>query len=152
LVRTPFKDDQGMFSPDGRALAHVSNETGELQVYARGFPDTSRRIRVSTDGGTEPVWAHKGGELFYRRGQQYFSVPMNTAGDTLKAGLPTLLFTGAYIVASVVPGFPSYDVSPDDRRFLMVARADDTPRPTRLEITLGWTEELARRLDLVAPR
>ena len=44
LVRTPFKDDQGMFSPDGRALAYVLNETGELQVYARAFPDTTRRI------------------------------------------------------------------------------------------------------------
>jgi len=53
----------------------VSNETGQLEVYVRTFPDTSRRARVSTDGGTEPVWARGGGELFYRRGRSYFSFP-----------------------------------------------------------------------------
>ena len=64
-----------MFSPDGRALAYVSDETGQLQVYVRPFPDAGRRTRISAEGGTEPVWSHRGDELFYRNGRQYLSVP-----------------------------------------------------------------------------
>ena len=33
LVRSQFKDDQPALSPDGHALAYVSDETGKLEVY-----------------------------------------------------------------------------------------------------------------------
>jgi dipeptidyl aminopeptidase/acylaminoacyl peptidase len=146
LVRTPFKDDQPAFSPDGGALAYVSDETGQLEVYIRTFPDTSRRVRVSTDGGTEPVWARRGGEIFYRSGRRYFSVPVKI-GESIQVGRPLLLFEGDYVVAAEIPGAPSYDVAPDGQRFLMVARASETPQPRRLELVLGWAHELERRLS-----
>jgi serine/threonine-protein kinase len=146
LLRTPFKEDQAAFSPDGRALAYVSDETGQLQVYVRGFPDAGRRARVSTDGGTEPVWSRRGDELFYRNGRQYLSVPVTTKGGQIGVGRPSLMFEGDFLVASLIPGFPSYDVMPDGQRFIMVARAGDTPRPLRLDVVLGWATELQRRL------
>ena len=146
LIRTPFKEDQPMFSPDGRALAYVSDETGELQVYLRSFPYTGRRVQVSTEGGTEPVWSRRSNELFYRKGRQYFSIPVTTTSDPIRVGRPTRMFEGDFEVASLFPGFPSYDVTPDGQRFVMVTRADDTPRPVRLEVVLGWVQDLERRL------
>jgi dipeptidyl aminopeptidase/acylaminoacyl peptidase len=151
LIRTKFNEDQPMFSPDGRALAYVSDETGQRQVCLRSFPDTSRRVRVSTDGGTEPVWSPRGDELFYRNGRQYFSVPI-TPGDESRAGRPSLMFEGDFVVASQIPGAPSFGVAPDGKRFVMVARAGETPRPVRLDVVLGWAQDLERRLGPAGSR
>jgi hypothetical protein len=40
---------------------------------------------------------------------------------------------------------------PDGQRFVMVVRAGDTPRPLRLDVVLGWSTELQRRLALRKP-
>jgi Tol biopolymer transport system component len=146
LIQTPFKDDQPMLGPNGRALAYVSDETGRLEVYVQPYPSLGRRVRISTTGGTEPVWSRRGTELFYRSGRQYFSVPVSQAGETITVGRPFLMFEGDYVVSSIFPGVPSYDVSPDGQRFLAVARASDTPRIERLEVVLEWPRELERRL------
>ena len=150
LIRTQFKEEQPAFSPDGRALAYVSDETGKLEVFLRGFPETGRRVRVSVNGGTEPVWSRRGDELFYRVDRQYFAVPVTTT-DPIRVGRPALMFEGDFVVASVVPGTPSYDVAPDGQRFVMVARAGDTPRPLRVDVVLGWVRDLERRLRPAQP-
>jgi len=54
--------------PDGRWVAYVSNESGRLEVYVRAVPGTGGPLQLSLDGGTEPVWAASGRELFYRNG------------------------------------------------------------------------------------
>ena len=53
------------FSPDGRWIAYVSNESGQAEVYVRSVSGEGLR-RVSADGGAEPVWRRDGGELYYR--------------------------------------------------------------------------------------
>ncbi len=147
LVQTPYEDDQPVFSPDDRALAYVSDESGQRQVYVRPFPGPGRRLPVSIDGGTEPVWSRLGTELFYRDGRRYFAVPVHVNdGGALEVERPALLFEGDFVIPSVIPGAPSYDVAPDGRHFLMVARASDTPWPERLDVVLGWTDELAARV------
>jgi Tol biopolymer transport system component len=51
------------FSPDGRWMAYSSNETGQYEVYLRSFPDGSRKLAVSNQGGGNPAWSHDGREL-----------------------------------------------------------------------------------------
>src|SRR5258706_7857181 len=54
------------FSPDGRWLAYTSNETGQDEIYVVPFPNTSAgKWAISAGGGTEPLWAHHGGEVFF---------------------------------------------------------------------------------------
>ena len=66
LMRTAFAEGLGEISPDGRWLAYQSNESGQDQIYVRPFPDVnSGRSQVSPGGGTKPVWARDGRELFY---------------------------------------------------------------------------------------
>jgi eukaryotic-like serine/threonine-protein kinase len=146
LIQTPFKEDQPMISPDGGAMAYVSDETGRMEVYLRRFPDLGQRARVSIEGGSEPVWSRRGDELFYRNDRQYFSVPVALASGSIRVGRPSRLFEGDFLHASLFPGHPSYDVTPDGQRFVAVTRSDDTPRPARLEVVLGWVEDLERRL------
>ncbi len=63
---TSASENNPAVSPDGRWLAYQSNKTGRYEVYARPFASPGEgEIVVTTDGGTRPVWARDGRELFY---------------------------------------------------------------------------------------
>lgn len=70
LLGTPASERSARFSPDGKWLAYVSDETGEFQVYVIPFPGPGPRIPVSVDGGLSPIWSSDGKELFFRRGSK----------------------------------------------------------------------------------
>jgi serine/threonine-protein kinase len=145
LVRTRANEDQPMFSPDGRTLAYVSDESGQRQVYVRPFPEPGRRTLISTEGGTEPVWSRRGDELFFRNARQYFSVPI-VAGDSSRPGRPSLMFAGEFVAQGGIPGAPSYGVAADSQRFIMVQRLADAQRPMRLDVVLSWVRDIEGRV------
>jgi eukaryotic-like serine/threonine-protein kinase len=59
-MSTPAYEGGGQFSPDGRWIAYASDESGQMQVYVRPFPGPDRKVPVSTQGGTQPLWSPKG--------------------------------------------------------------------------------------------
>jgi Tol biopolymer transport system component len=71
FLETPFRESQGVFSPDGRWVAYQSDESGRGEIYVRPFPPgaTSTAARgqwqVSTEGGINPVWRPDGKEVYY---------------------------------------------------------------------------------------
>jgi serine/threonine-protein kinase len=66
LVQTSFNERNGILSPDGRWLAYEADDSGSFEIYVRPFPDVnSGRLQVSTSGGTQPLSARNGRELFY---------------------------------------------------------------------------------------
>ena len=66
LVQTPFSERNGEVSPDGRWLAYDANDSDRFEIYVRPFPDVTKGVwPVSTDGGSRPLWARNGQELFY---------------------------------------------------------------------------------------
>ena len=66
LLQTPFTERNGDISPDGRWLAYQADDSGQPEVYVRPFPDVNGgHWQVSTGGGTRPLWAPNGQELFY---------------------------------------------------------------------------------------
>jgi hypothetical protein len=54
FLRTEFIESQGQFSPDGRWIAYVSDESGQHEVYVRPFPAGASKWKVSSNGGREP--------------------------------------------------------------------------------------------------
>ena len=52
LIQSSFSTRQGRFSPDGRWLAYVSDESGKDEVYVEGFPGRENKLEVSSSGGT----------------------------------------------------------------------------------------------------
>jgi eukaryotic-like serine/threonine-protein kinase len=144
LLATTFEEENAEVSPDGRWLAYESNESGQLEVYVRPFPKIDAgRWQVSTGGGSQPVWAHNGRELFYRSGDAVMSVPVETSA-TFTFRNPVMLFKGDY-AASL--GGRNYDVSSDGKRFLMLkvgASAAAQAPPARFTVVENWTEELKR--------
>jgi serine/threonine-protein kinase len=141
FLETPFREPFGAVSPDGRFLAYVSNESGAWGVYVRPFSGSGGKWQISTDGGTQPVWARSGGELFYRNRDKMMAVRIETEPQ-FRAGKPTVLFAGNFHLPDST--FPQYDVTPDGERFVMIQ--DTESFPTRIEVVLNWHEELRARV------
>jgi len=140
FLRTPFDESNLVFSPDGRWVAYQSNESGRDEVYLQPFPGPGSKVLVSTEGGQAPLWSHDGRELFYRSGDRMMAVAVTTQ-PTLRALKPDVLFEKP---AWMQPFLRDYDVSSDGRRFLMVKEDEQVTTATRVNVVLGWTEELKR--------
>ncbi len=120
LVVTDSDETSPTLSPDGRWLAYVAgNDMDGYDVYVRPFPNTDDGVwPVSTDLGTEPVWAHSGRELFYRRlGGDFMSVEV-LPGPTFVTGERRVLFSAQGFRSA--GSHQQYDVTPDDQRFVMI--------------------------------
>jgi Tol biopolymer transport system component len=143
VVATRFSEISPALSPNGRWLAYVSNETGEDEIYMVPFLNTGMAKRaISEGGGTEPVWSHRGSELFYRNASgNLVAVEVNTS-PTFSLGRTTVLFPAAKFTSNRFN--PQYAVARDDRRFLMV-RPLETGSPDKLIFVQNWVEALKTR-------
>jgi eukaryotic-like serine/threonine-protein kinase len=92
LVKTPFREDHARFSPDGRSLVYVSDESGRPEVYVRAFPITPERLQMSTDGGVMPLWAADGRKVFYRTPTALMEVGVTRSAAGLGVSTPQQLF------------------------------------------------------------
>jgi Tol biopolymer transport system component len=150
LIRTPFIEINPEISPDGRYLAYQPNESGPSEIYVRPFPKVNDgRWQVSTAGGTSPLWAQNGRELFYLDlANTLTAVPVQTSGAKFTAGNPASVLDTAYAEA---PGNSRpFDVSPDGQRFLMIKEVagDQDAKPAGLVVVLNWLEELRQRVPV----
>ena len=139
IVTGPASEIQPRFSPNGGWIAYQSNETGRPEIYVRPFPDAGARVQVSTEGGTEPVWAHSGRALFYRTSAGIVSVAVTT-GATFSLGERRVVLPGDYLTD---PSHSNYDVSPDGNQFLMLKQAGAAATPI---IVHNWGRELREKL------
>ena len=138
---TPFEEHSPKFSPDGRWIAYVSNESGREEVYARPFPGPGGKWALSTAGGSEPVWSSDGSELYYRSPEGMMGIPVDTNG-ALRAGKPRVLFDDTFQHHFL--GVANYDVAPESGRFVMVEPNQESSGPAQLKVVLNWAEELER--------
>ncbi len=90
-------------------------------MYIRPFPNVDDgKWQVSTSGAQAPLWAHSGRELFYvDADRNMMVVPVPAAGPS-QMGARTKLFTlGNDILLHPNEWYTPFDISPDDKRFLM---------------------------------
>ena len=127
------------FSPNGRWLAYVSNESGQNEVYLRTASGEERGQRVSSAGGMEPVWASDGSELFYREGDRMMAVAL--PGDTTRPAQPRRLFEGEFTRGTM--DSPNYDIMPDGQRFVMVQRPRQESAEPKLHVLINWFATLS---------
>lgn len=145
LLATEHDERNAALSPDGRFMVFESDLSGgRFEVFIRPFPDVNAtQVKVSTAGGTEPVWSPAGGEVFYVADNKLMAVPVNTARG-LELGKPVALFdTTPYFFGGVGR---NYDVARDGKRFVMVKiPAGEQGRSLPITIVLNWVEELRAR-------
>ena len=118
------------------------------EIFVRPFPNTNAgRWQISTRGGSAARWAHSGRELFFEAPSGDLMVVTITPGPTFAPGEPRLLFPngGAFWGSNIVP---YYDLTPDDKRFLMVrlAAVNQAPGAGQLVVVDNWDEELRTKM------
>jgi hypothetical protein len=132
LVQTEHNESTGRFSPDGRWLAYVSDESGESNVFVQPFAGPGAAQRISPSGGTQPVWRQDGGELFYLEpGGRLMAVP--TGGSRFDPGEPVELFRFSTLA---LDGELPVAVADNGQRFLVLERIGDLPP---LKLVQNWT-------------
>ena len=138
VLATPADEGAPALSPDGRALAYVSDQSGQPEVYVVPLSDPRRVTRVSSAGGSEPVWRKDGTELYFRSGTQMLVASVRTQPSiAVQAAQP--LFSGRFETGAAWR--PAFDVSRDGMQFLMVRAAERQEPGRELRIFLGWKPE-----------
>jgi serine/threonine-protein kinase len=128
-----------VFSPDGRFLAFVSDETGQEEVYVLPFPGRGPKYLVSKGGGREPVWSRDGREIYYRAGRAMMAAALDR-GERFGVESPQKLFEGSYNFEPL-SAHPVYDISREGR-FLMVKSLSPPRYPTKIEVVLNWFDDV----------
>ena len=152
FAATRFAEGSPKFSPDSRWIAYSSNESGRNEIYAQAYPGPGPKLQISIGGGTDPVWARNGKELFYRNGDNMMVVEIRLQ-PSLAPGKPRVLWTGPYARGLSSQCSPAgatnsnYDVTPDGQRFLMIQEEEDGLIATQINVVPNWPEELKRQLQ-----
>jgi Tol biopolymer transport system component len=149
LVMTPFNDNRGQVSPDGKWLAYDSNESGQSQVYVKPFPAGESKWQVSSGSGLTgfyPRWRGDGRELFYMDlagGGKLMAVEIAANGAALEFGTPTPLFDSGFsnLGGERIPG-EAYAVSSDGQRFLIPRPAANVASISPIAVVLNWVESI----------
>jgi serine/threonine-protein kinase len=127
------------FSPDGRWLAYLSDESGRHEVYVRRFPGPGGRRQVSANGGAEPHWSKDGRAIYYRQRHELLRVPVELRGESFTAG-PAVPVAGVQI-ASANPR--TYGITADGRILFLVHVADNSDAGSPV-LVRGFARELER--------
>jgi Tol biopolymer transport system component/tRNA A-37 threonylcarbamoyl transferase component Bud32 len=153
LVRTEYVEDSASVSPDGRWLAYRTTRSGRGEIWVQATTG-SAPVRVSQNGGREPVWSRDGRELFYLEGNKMIALAVKP-GQEFSFSAPTILFDQPYFHGfgaagnTFIDALRSYDVSRDGR-FVMIPPAGNpnvsATAPPGIVVVQNWTEELKQRV------
>ncbi|MEQ1758182.1 MAG: protein kinase [Vicinamibacterales bacterium] len=158
FLKTPFRETQGAFSPDGQWVAYQSNESGRDEVYVRPFVSPSPQAsadksgtsasapataggqwQVSTEGGIHPVWRRDGKELYYLNPVGAMMAAPIATGATFSPGAPVVLFPTRIVGGGLDGGIGrQYDVAPDGRILINTALPGDAAPITLIQ---NWQPE-----------
>ena len=142
FLRTEFNEGQGQFSPDGRWMAHTSDESGRREVYVLAFPVPGGKVQISTAGGEFPKWRNDGKEIFYLApDRRLMAVPVQP-DSTLAVGKSRALFETRIFSVGGIPYVP-YCVSAGGQRFLVNTTAEES-NSSPMTVVLNWTAALKK--------
>jgi serine/threonine protein kinase len=142
FLNTQANERLGRFSPDGRWIAYVSDESGTNEVYVQTFPASGGKWQVSTNGGYHIAWARNGKELFYiSSDKKMMAVNVKTEGTTFERGTPKVLFD-RHIPSFNTP-LAQFAVTRDGQKFIVANPVgENTSAP--ITVALNWTADLKR--------
>jgi serine/threonine-protein kinase len=134
VVRTLFDESHARFSPDGRWLAYMSNESGRWDVFVRPVDGSSSRVQVSTSGGAWPCWSVDGRTLYFSVGGQAAAAAIQLS-PAIRVSTPM-----------IIPGRDDLQLAGGhaDLNRVLVRQGGAAPSRRILRVVIGWFTELRR--------
>jgi Tol biopolymer transport system component len=123
FLQTPADERAPAFSPDGRWLAYMSDESGTYQIYVRAFPDKGGKWQISNSGGAYPMWSRTGHELFFEALDNHIMVAAYTVkGDSFVADKPRKWSEKQ--LGGTINAAKNVDLAPDGKRIVALMQVE----------------------------
>src|SRR5262245_51369328 len=117
LRATPVNEGSPQFSPDGRWIAYIANDSGRNEIYVRPFPGPGGKWQISNGTSDDPTWSPKKGEFFFALGSGAIMRMLYTVeGESFRAEKPELWAAGPFAARPRTPS-RDLDLHPDGKRF-----------------------------------
>ena len=133
IVQTRFNEHWARFSPNGEWIAYQSIESGVKEIYVQRFRDGAFKTRVSTNGGSVPVWSADGSKIYYTGP---FSVVDVSLHDAVRASPPRPMFERPVDLINY-----TFTVFPDGRGVISVRGIEGT-QWQHIELLVDWDTAL----------
>jgi dipeptidyl aminopeptidase/acylaminoacyl peptidase len=135
---TEFDESDGRFSPDGKWVAYISNETGEYEIYIKStLSGNNRSWRVSTSGGSLPRWGRNQNELFFlTKDNKIVSVTLRFTASAVEVTAVKPLFNAPVFVFD-------YDFSPKKNLFVF-NQAIIPQKSSIINLVVNWDAGLKK--------
>ena len=137
------RQQNAVFSPDGRWVIYESDESGRSEIYLQPYPPSPNvKFQITRDGGSHPMWIGK--EVLFVNGGTLFSVGIETQPSPRFSEKVRLPITG--FIQAAGSSNRNYDVTSDGQQFVMNfppgQTAADSGPPAQIQAVLGWFQEL----------
>jgi eukaryotic-like serine/threonine-protein kinase len=146
ILHTPFRESTAVFSPDGRELAFIADDSGRPEIYVQSFESadpprvTGERRLVSHNGALYLRWQRDGRAIFYLgTDNRVYTVPISSGAQ--RFGAPTPLFRVPAEARAVLPHAFGFDVADDGRFLVPTLRSSDQPS---FVVVQNWEQSLKR--------
>ena len=138
VVRSGANEWFARFSPDGRWIAYVSDESGRDEVYVQAFPSGATKFAISTTGGTQPAWRRDGRALYYLSFDNHLmQADIRVTGSALEAATTSALFqVPLYSRGTTQSSTWLFEPNADGSRFI-VAKPNQGSRPSAIDLLIG---------------
>jgi serine/threonine protein kinase len=139
-LQTEFDEFGGRLSPDGKWVLYESDDSGKHEVYVRPLRGSGGKLLVSAAGGLMAEWSHDGKEIFYlSANNELMAAKVTQNGSELAIDVARTLFQ-----TQAESFLPSFDVSPDGRRFIIVT-ATPQKSPSPITVVVNWNAGLKKQ-------
>jgi len=136
LVATGSSERLPRVSYDGQLMAYESDQSGQFEVYVKRLLGSGPAVRVSVNGGRQPLWSRNGRRLIYGSGGQVLAADLGNDPTPRVTARSVLLDHGFVLLNSI---HQNYDVMPDGTHFLFPASRE----ADEVVVVRGWKRELS---------
>ena len=149
FIATPANESTPKFSPDGRWVAYLSDESGRSEVYVQEFPGPGGKWQISSGAheAKPPIWARDGREIYYLADDRFMSVPVET-DPSFSPGTPKELFVNPSLLIGGSAGAAFLGgVSADGKQFLLLSPRKPEALPAsqvQIDVIVNFASELKR--------